>query len=103
MDAVSRSAACIHINPVARRELTFDGELTLYMKEKCPWCNRVKNWLNEHEIELEQKDIVEDPDAREELWEGGGRIVVPCLKHGEEWLYESRDIIAWLEENSRPV
>jgi glutathione S-transferase len=40
--------------------------------------------------------------AREELLAGGGDLKVPCLRIGEgehasQWMYESKDIISYLE------
>jgi glutathione S-transferase len=47
------------------------------------------------------KDIMRDGDARRALIDGGGRATVPCLRidRGEQvlWLYESLDIIDYLE------
>jgi len=44
-----------------------------------------------------------DELARQELLEGGGKAVVPCLKikNGDsvDWLYESMDIIRYLDEH----
>ena len=43
-----------------------------------------------------------DELARQELLQGGGKAVVPCLriKNGDsvDWLYESMDIIRYLDE-----
>ena len=48
-------------------------------------------------INIELRDIMNDELARQELLEGGGKAVVPCLKikNGDsvDWLYESMDII----------
>jgi glutathione S-transferase len=42
------------------------------------------------------------------LIEGGGRRTVPCLRiDGDDgqrvWMYESADIVAWLEERFAPA
>ena len=44
-----------------------------------------------------------DAQARDELVAGGGRATVPCLRIEQpdgtyEWMYESRDIVAYLAE-----
>ena len=41
----------------------------------------------------------EDPDAADELARVGGKRQVPCLFIDGKPLYESLDIIKWLEEN----
>ncbi|WP_193678902.1 MULTISPECIES: glutathione S-transferase N-terminal domain-containing protein, partial [Gammaproteobacteria] len=42
-----------------------------------------------------------DPQARQALLEGGGKVKVPCLRIEENgqvrWMYESSEIIAYLE------
>ena len=53
-------------------------------------------------INIELRDIMNDERARQELLQGGGKAVVPCLriKNGDsvDWLYESMDIIRYLDE-----
>jgi len=53
-------------------------------------------------INIELRDIMNDELARQELLQGGGKAVVPCLriKSGDsvDWLYESMDIIRYLDE-----
>ena len=53
-------------------------------------------------IKIELRDIMTDELARQELLQGGGKAVVPCLriKNGDsvDWLYESMDIIRYLDE-----
>ena len=55
-----------------------------------------------HSINIELRDIMNDELARQELLQGGGKAVVPCLriKNGDsvDWLYESMDIIRYLDE-----
>ncbi|MNL19675.1 hypothetical protein D3C87_1408890 [compost metagenome] len=47
-------------------------------------------------------DAKGDPQAREQLQSGGGKVKVPCLRieeaGGTRWMYESSDIIAYLEQ-----
>jgi glutathione S-transferase len=47
-------------------------------------------------------DAKRDPQAREQLLAGGGKVKVPCLRieeaGGTRWMYESSDIIAYLEQ-----
>ena len=53
-------------------------------------------------INIELRDIMNDELARQELLQGGGKAVVPCLriKNGDsvDWLYESMDIIRYLDD-----
>lgn len=72
----------------------------LYQYPSCPFCQRVRQFLNQAGISIEMRDTLRDPGARRELIEGGGRASVPCLRierDGEvHWMYESRDIIEYL-------
>lgn len=72
----------------------------LYQYPSCPFCMRVRRFVEQQGIELEMRDTMRDPQARDELLEGGGRSMVPCLRierDGEvHWLYESLDIIEYL-------
>ena len=58
-------------------------DLSLYQFQSCPFCVKV-------------------PQFRSELAEKGGRIKVPCLRIEDngnvQWMYESNDIIAYLEQ-----
>lgn len=77
--------------------------LTLYHFPACPYCRRVQRALGKLGVEIEQRDILADPDNAAELMRGGGKRQVPCLRieHGgqdDEWLYESADIIDYLQQ-----
>jgi glutathione S-transferase len=73
----------------------------LYQYETCGFCQRVRRFVAERGIPMELRDTVRDPGARGELIAGGGRATVPCLRierdGAVEWLYESRDIIDYLD------
>ena len=45
------------------------------------------------------KNILTDSQAKLELLEIGGKTQVPCLVIDGKALYESDDIINWLEQN----
>lgn len=70
----------------------------LYQYASCPYCQRVRQFLDRQGIDVVMRDTLSDPRARRELVAGGGRATVPCLRierdDGEvRWLYESLDII----------
>lgn len=65
---------------------------------------RVKQFLAQREIEIPMRNTMADAAAYKELIKGGGRATVPCLKierddQSVEWLYESIDIMAFIETN----
>lgn len=77
------------------------SELTLFYRPTCPYCMKVFSFMNRAGIKLESRNVTADPEALAELVERGGMDQVPCLKIGERYLYESDDIIAYLDANAR--
>lgn len=77
-------------------------DLVMYQFKTCPFCIKTRRAIKRLSLNIEQRDALKDPDSRRELLEGGGEIKVPCLRipgeHGQAtWLYESDDIISYLE------
>ena len=73
-------------------------KLDLYMFLGCPFCRRVTHAIEESgRTDVTYHDIHKSNDARRTLLEVGGKEQVPCLFIDGEPLYESLDIIAWLE------
>ena len=75
-----------------------DDPLVLYKFDACPFCARVLAAAKNLGLDLAMRDTREDPDARAELFAATGRTQVPALKIGERFMFESRDIIRFLEE-----
>ena len=76
-------------------------QYVLYQYDSCPFCHRVRTFLDRAGIDMPMRDTMRDMTAFRELLVGGGRPTVPCLKitnaGGETtWLYESNDIIDYL-------
>jgi glutaredoxin len=76
--------------------------LSLYQFHACPFCVKTRRALRRLNVPMKLHDAKNDPVARDRLLAGGGRVKVPCLHIEEEgqsrWLYESNDIIAYLEQ-----
>lgn len=83
--------------------------LSLYQFYACPFCLKVRRVIKGMKLKIETRDAQKNP-GRSELKAGGGQIKVPCLRIDDasetRWLYESDDIIAYLEKrfgkNSSP-
>ena len=73
--------------------------LTLYHFAACPYCQKVRDFLNKEGINTPMKDIKENPAFRDELISIGGKPQVPCLVIEAQALYESLDIIEWFKKN----
>ncbi|CAB3804109.1 glutaredoxin family protein [Pararobbsia alpina] len=76
--------------------------LSLYQFHACPFCVKTRRALRRLNVPMTLHDAKNDPVARDRLLADGGKIQVPCLHIQEEgqsrWLYESKAIIAYLEQ-----
>jgi len=87
------------------QQALIDGQtasLTLYQYQACPFCVKVRRAMKRQGLKIETRDVKRNDIAREELLAGGGDLKVPCLRIGEgecgaQWMYESKDIIGYLE------
>jgi len=80
-------------------------KLVLYHFRGCPFCAMVRSAIDRLGLDVEQRDILEDPGYRDQLIEARGRATVPVLlitsPEGEErWMPESQDIVRYLETMS---
>lgn len=74
-------------------------KLVLYKKDSCPFCQKVMTFMEKNNIEVEMKDTVQDPKNLEYVIEKGGKNQVPVLFIDDKALYESDDIIDWMNEH----
>lgn len=72
-------------------------ELILYKKDSCPFCQKVLRFMAKNGIEIPMKDVVEDRANMDYLRKHGGDGMVPCLFIDGKALYESDDIIDFLD------
>lgn len=83
-----------------------DERYQLFQYASCPFCHRVRHFLTQAGIDIPMRDILTERAAFDELMQGGGSQMVPCLRiertgvlHSSdsvEWLYESLDIMKYL-------
>ena len=78
-------------------------DLLLYQTQYCPYCIKVRRYMEANGIELPTKDVQQEPEARRELLTLGGKTQVPALRIDGQILYESDDIIHWLGEHIIPA
>src|SRR3990167_1992173 len=94
------------------------SNLALYQFHACPFCLKTpptlhpppapssgktpRRTLHKLNVPVALRDAKNDVQARSELEQQGGKIKVPCLRIEENgqstWLYESKAIIAYLDE-----
>jgi len=80
------------------------GKLALYQFAACPFCVKVRRSMKRLSLNVELRDAKGDQQHRSDLEEQGGRIKTPCLRIEQTdgqvtWMYESKDIINYLEQN----
>ncbi|MCC5825894.1 glutathione S-transferase N-terminal domain-containing protein [Alkalimonas sp.] len=78
-------------------------QLVLYQFLACPFCIKVRKEIARLGLRIEKRDAQHNAAHRAELEAGGGRVKVPCLRIENEqaevrWLYESNDIMAYLQQ-----
>lgn len=74
-------------------------KLELYKRDTCPYCQRVMAVIDQLGSPVEMHDIERNPADLERLVAVGGKRQVPCLFIDGQPLYESADIIQWLQAN----
>ena len=72
--------------------------LVLYYNPTCPYSKKVLNFLEKIGKEIPLKNVETDSKAKDELLHLGGKSQTPCLFIDGKPLYESSDIIGWLDE-----
>lgn len=103
-----RTIVVPHISRTAEQQATADAQtvaLALYYFDRCTFCTRVRQVIRALSLNIELRDIRNVPKHYRDLLLLGGRPTVPCLRIGlpvdpdpSRWMYESRDIIAYLVE-----
>lgn len=78
------------------------AKLSLYQYAACPFCVKVRRAMKRNSLFINVRDAKRCESSRKELIEKGGKLKVPCLRiekaAGEvQWMYESSDIIHYLE------
>jgi len=90
----------------AEQQQTFDAKtqnLSLYQLPSCPFCVKVRRTMKREGLNIELRNINKNNDYREELIRDGGKRAVPCLRIEQtdgqvQWLYESSDVVAHLQQ-----
>ncbi len=86
----------------ARSPAQSEDKPALYHSHSCPFCVRVRSAIDRLGLDVELREIFEEPGFREQLVEARGRATVPVMRitspDGEQrWMSESRDIVRYRE------
>ena len=77
-------------------------KITLYQFETCPYCEKVRQKLNELGIKYKKIEVPRDRNSeiRKEIAKKSGIPTVPVIKIKNKYIGESQDIIDYLEKNT---
>ncbi|MCH8329556.1 MAG: glutathione S-transferase N-terminal domain-containing protein [Nanoarchaeota archaeon] len=54
-----------------------EPQIKVYSTKTCPWCHKLKDYLNEKKVKFEDIDVGEDKKAAEEMVKKSGQMGVP--------------------------
>ena len=51
-----------------------------YMKPSCGWSNGVRSVMRKYDLPFEDRDIINDPDQRQEMIQKTNQMLQPCVE-----------------------
>jgi glutaredoxin len=75
-------------------------KLELFKYDSCPFCLRVMSIIEKNSLDVDYRDISQEPTSLARLEADTGKRTVPCLYIDNKPMFESADIIAWLMQNA---
>ena len=87
----------------AQQQVEIEPEkLSLFQFFACPFCIKTRRAMYKLNLPIVKRNASQGSPFRDELLQGGGKVQTPCLRiekeNGVEWLYESSEIITYLEK-----
>jgi glutaredoxin 3 len=58
-------------------------EVIVYTTPTCPYCHKIKDWLNQHKVSFKEINLSEDYDAAQKMIEESNQVGVPVVKISE--------------------
>ena len=55
-------------------------KIIAYLKPTCGWSSGVRAVLRKYDLPYEDRDIINDPDQRQEMIERSGQTLSPCVE-----------------------
>lgn len=78
-------------------------KLELFYYDSCPFCQYVLNAIDDLGININYCNIQESTEHLNRLVNDTGRRTVPCLYIDNKPMFESSDIVEWLQENQSKI
>jgi glutaredoxin 3 len=83
--------------PASEKQCPLSVEL--YYAPYCPHSQRVLDYLKGQKITVTLVDVSKSDEAKKNLGEKGGNMLVPCLFVDGKPLYDDDEIIKWIDSN----
>jgi|TARA_B100001971_G_scaffold213442_1_gene246810 monothiol glutaredoxin len=76
-------------------------DIICYLKPTCGWSNGVRAVLRKHDLEWDEKDVVNNPEHRAEMIERSGQMLQPCVEINGQMLADvsGDEVEAWMLAN----
>ena len=108
IDFLTRPKSLVREEGAQDRIDTLTENLSIYQFAACPFCVKVRRQLRKNALNIELRDAKNNVQHKEELTKQGGKYKVPCLRiesgSGDiKWLYESDNIISYLQTELIPT
>ncbi len=58
------------------------SDVTVYTTPQCPWCVKAKEYLDNHGVDYEEKNVAEDREAADKMIDLTGQRSVPVVSKG---------------------
>lgn len=60
--------------------------VTIYTTPTCVYCKMAKDFFQKHNVEYQEKNVLEDLEARKEMVEKSGQLGVPVIEVGGQFI-----------------
>jgi monothiol glutaredoxin len=77
-------------------------KIIAYLKPTCGWSQGVRAVLRKYDLPFEDRDIINDPNQRQEMIEKSGQMLSPCVEINGRMLADvsGQEVEAFLLANS---
>ncbi len=83
--------------------MSIKKEIIVYSAKLCSDCQKLKAFLDENNIQYENRDIRENPKWGEELEKNTGKLGVPYLQIDGEWIIGYEAFVGYSEQWAKKV
>ena len=77
-------------------------KIIAYLKPTCGWSNGVRAVLRKYDLPFEDRDIINDPEQRQEMMEKSGQPLSPCVEINGQMLADisGEEVEVWMLANN---